>query len=264
MQIDNEMYFRRDLAWWDDSEDSLGTLLRHFINPLRFGYFQRVIAGTSGDARGPNLLDVGCGGGFLSEEFAKNGYRVTGLDPSPHLVETGRAHARLGGLSIEYLTGVGEKLPFPDASFDYVTCCDVLEHVDDIGLVVAEIARVLKPDGMFLFDTINRTWVSWLFIIKIAQDWKVTAWEAPRTHVWSKFVKPRELMALMAKHRLVGRELRGIGPACNPLAALRSARRRAKGLISRRALGAKLGLRECGDLEASYMGFAVKTAEAGR
>jgi 2-polyprenyl-6-hydroxyphenyl methylase / 3-demethylubiquinone-9 3-methyltransferase len=259
MHIDNDMYFRSDLVWWDDSDDSLGTLLRHFINPLRFAYFQRVLAARSDPRDGRVLLDVGCGGGFLTEEFAKHGYQVTGLDPSPHLVETGRAHAQLAGLDIRYLAGYGEKLPFPAASFDLVTCCDVLEHVDELGPVVAEIARVLKPGGRFLFDTINRTWVSWLFVIKVAQDWRATAWEAPRTHVWSKFVKPDELGTVMAKHGLQTRELRGIAPACNPLAAIRHARRRAKGLISRRELGAELRLGESSDLEASYMGFAVKT-----
>jgi 2-polyprenyl-6-hydroxyphenyl methylase/3-demethylubiquinone-9 3-methyltransferase len=259
MQIDNDMYFRSDLVWWDDSDDSLATMLRNSINPLRFAYFQRVIAERSDARRGRALLDVGCGGGFLTEEFAKNGYQVTGLDPSPHLVETACAHAQSAGLDIRYLTGYGEQLPFPAASFDLVTCCDVLEHVDALGPVVAEIARVLKPDGMLLFDTINRTWVSWLFVIKVAQDWKATAWEAPRTHVWSKLVKPKELTDLMARQGLRVSALRGIAPACNPLAALRHARRRAKGLITRRELAARLGLRESNELDASYMGFGVKT-----
>lgn len=261
-QIDNAMYFRSDLAWWEDDDDSVSTMLRHFINPVRFAYFQRVIAGTADAPAGRTLLDVGCGGGFLTEEFAKVGYQVTGLDPSPHLVEVATSHARLGGLSVRYLTGYGEKLPFPEASFDYVTCCDVLEHVDAVGPVVAEIARVLKPGGMLLFDTINRTWVSWLFIIKVAQDWKSTAWEAPRTHVWSKFIRPKELEAVAESHGLRCTGLRGIAPEENPLAAIVSARRRAKGLITRRQLATRFGLHESEDLDASYMGCAVKTAVA--
>jgi 2-polyprenyl-6-hydroxyphenyl methylase/3-demethylubiquinone-9 3-methyltransferase len=262
MPIDNDMYFRSDLVWWDDSDDSLATFLRQAVNPLRFAYFQRVIAATAPARAGTTLLDVGCGGGFLAEEFAKSGFRVSGVDPSPHLVETARAHAAAGGLDIRYLTGSGEHLPFPDASFDLVACCDVLEHVDAIGPVVAEITRVLKPGGMFLFDTINRTWVSWLFIIKVAQDWKATAWEAPRTHVWSKFVKPEELVAVMAQHGLRNGDLRGMEPSCNPLRALRWARRRAKGLCTRRDLVTQFGLRESSGLGASYMGFAVKTSRA--
>ena len=91
------------------------------------------------------------------------------------------------------------------------------------------------------------------------QDWKATAWEAPRTHVWSKLVKPKELTDLMARQGVRVGGLRGIAPACSPLAALRHARRRAKGLITRRELAARLGLRESDGLDASYMGFGVKT-----
>ena len=261
MPIDNEMYFRSDFFWWDEDDNSLSALLRHSINPLRFAYFQRVIAARASASADRSVLDVGCGGGFLTEEFAKAGYRVTGLDPSPHLLTTARAHAKLSTLSIQYVTGYGEKLPFPEDSFDYVTCCDVLEHVDALGPVIAQIARVLKPGGLFLFDTINRTWLSWLFVIKVAQDWKLTAWEAPRTHAWSKFVKPRELAVLLAAHGLGAPELRGIGPGCNPLAAVGHARRRAKGLITRRELARRLALRECDDADASYMGFAIKPAK---
>jgi 2-polyprenyl-6-hydroxyphenyl methylase / 3-demethylubiquinone-9 3-methyltransferase len=260
MPIDNEMYFREDLVWWDEDDDSIPVLLRHFINPIRFTFFERAIAATPG-ARAGSLLDVGCGGGFLSEAFARKGFEVTGLEPSPHLVATARAHAEAGGLAIRYLTGYGEKLPFPDASFNHVACCDVLEHVDDLASVIAEIARVLKPGGLFLFDTINRTWVSWLFVIKIAQDWQRTAWEAPRTHVWSKLVKPAELTALFAHHGLQVRELRGIAPACNPIEAYRQARLRARGHITRREMARRFGFRESDHLSASYMGVARKAGE---
>lgn len=257
MQIDNDIYFGKDLVWWDDSDDSISALLRHVINPLRFACFRRALA-AAGSADACSVLDVGCGGGFLSEELAKSGYQVTGVDPSPHLVQTASEHAARGGLAIRYLTGYGERLPFADACFDCVACCDVLEHVDDVGRVVAEIARVLKPGGMFLFDTINRSWLSWLFVIKVAQDWKHTAWEAPRTHVWSKFIKPKELMTLMAPRGLVCRGLRGIAPTGNPLAGYRLARRRAKGLITRREMATQMRFGECDRIACSYMGVAAK------
>jgi 2-polyprenyl-6-hydroxyphenyl methylase/3-demethylubiquinone-9 3-methyltransferase len=209
------------------------------------------------------LLDVGCGGGFLSEEFAKAGFNVTGMDPSPHLLDAARTHAAQCGLNVNYVEGYGEHLPFPTCAFDHVACCDVLEHVDDLGTVIGEIARVLKPGGTFLFDTVNRTLVSWLFMIKVAQDWRFTAWEAPRTHIWSKFVKPKELSVLMSAHGLLaGRELRGIAPEKSGLANfLLNARRRAKGKISRREMASRFGLRECSDLSASYMGFGVKAQD---
>ena len=260
MKIDNEMYFRKDWVWWDESADNTNTLLRHFVNPIRFAYFQRVLSCNPNTKHGRDLLDVGCGGGFLSEEFAKAGFKVTGMDPSPHLLDAARTHAAQGGLNVKYVEGYGEHLPFPSCAFDHVACCDVLEHVDDLGTVIGEIARVLKPGGTFLFDTINRTLVSWLFMIKVAQDWRFTAWEAPRTHIWSKFVKPKELSALMSEHGLLaGRELRGVAPEKKGLANfLLDARRRAKGKISRYEMATRFGLRECSDLSASYMGFGVK------
>ena len=235
MKIDNEMYFRKDLVWWDENNDNTNALLRYALNPLRFNFFQNVLRQNDAAKAGSKILDLGCGGGFLSEEFAKAGFAVTGLDPSPHLLEEARAHAAQGGLDIKYVEGYGEKLPFADGSFDFVACCDVLEHVEDVDRVIGEIARVLKPAGYFFFDTVNRTVISWLLMIKIAQDWKFTAWEAPRTHVWPKFV-----------------------PGQNPLSCLIDIRRRAQGKLTRRAMAERMRIRESKHLEGSYMGYAVK------
>jgi len=256
LKIDNERYFRKDLVWWDDDRNNVNILLRHFINPIRFGYFRHVLS-EKGGASGGALLDLGCGGGFLSEEFAKAGFTVTGMDPSPHLLESARAHAAQSGLAIKYVEGYGERLPFADGSFDVVACCDVLEHVEDLGRVIGEIARVLKPGGFFFFDTINRTFASWLLIM-VAQDWKFTAWEDPRTHAWSRFVKPSELFALLSGRGLSCRELRGIAPGKNVLANFLNVRRRARGEISRYEMAQRLGLHECADTSASYMGWALK------
>jgi len=258
MKIDNEMYFRKDLVWWDENNDNTNALLRYALNPLRFNFFQNVLRQNDAAKAGSKILDLGCGGGFLSEEFAKAGFAVTGLDPSPHLLEEARAHAAQGGLAIKYVEGYGEKLPFADGSFDFVACCDVLEHVEDVDRVIGEIARVLKPAGYFFFDTVNRTVISWLLMIKIAQDWKFTAWEAPRTHVWPKFVKPAELDALLKRHGLDCGELRGIEPGQNPLSCLIDIRRRAQGKLTRRAMAERMRICESKHLEGSYMGYAVK------
>jgi 2-polyprenyl-6-hydroxyphenyl methylase / 3-demethylubiquinone-9 3-methyltransferase len=259
MQIDNEMYFREDLDWWGDDPDNTNVLLRYFINPVRFGYFSRVIRERfHSPDMGKKILDLGCGGGFLSEEFSKAGFEVTGMDPSPHLLKNAQAHALKGGLNIKYVEGYGEKLPFETGSFDYVACCDVLEHVDDVNKVVSEIARVLRPGGAFFYDTVNRNFLSYLLIIKVAQDWKFTAWEAPRTHVWDKFVKPSELSEIMARHGLSQRELKGITPGNNIIAMLKNVRKRAKGKITRYEMGKQMDFREDNHADASYMGYGVK------
>jgi len=143
MPVDNEIYNRLSSTWWD--EQGFLNILRTAANPGRFGYFREVLLKQVGvDPAGKKALDVGCGGGLLAEEFARLGCQVTGIDPSEPSLATARAHARQSGLDIEYRVGVGEALPFADEAFDLVYCCDVLEHVNDLAQVLAEISRVLR------------------------------------------------------------------------------------------------------------------------
>ena len=187
---------------------------------------QRVLTQQLGiDPVGLEVLDVGCGGGLLAE-FAALGARVTGVDPSVDSLAAARTHARQSGFAIHYQPGVGEQLPLPDASFDAVYCCDVLEHVDDLGRTVREIARVLRPGGVFLYDTINRTRRSRLLVIKLSQDWAATRWAEPNTHDWRCFIRPAELERKPAAAGLDVRDRVGLALA-NLLAAVRAMRARA-------------------------------------
>jgi len=97
--------------------------------------------------------------------FAADGFQVTGLDPAASSSRAARRHAAETGLQIRYEVGRGKSLPFGDIDFDIVCCCDVLEHVDDVGQVLREAARTLKPGGLFLYDTVNRTFLSKLVLI---------------------------------------------------------------------------------------------------
>jgi 2-polyprenyl-6-hydroxyphenyl methylase/3-demethylubiquinone-9 3-methyltransferase len=255
--VDNDIYRRLGREWWDDVGQF--SALRFWINPVRFGYFARVLHRERVLERGlRRILDVGCGGGLLAEEFARAGMEVTGIDPAPESIKTASAHASAGGLRIEYLTGAGERLPFREGSFDQVACCDVLEHVDDADLVIGEIARVLKPGGLFFYDTINRTTMSTIAVIKVMQDWRPTAFAEPNTHVWEKFIKPAELAALFERHGLESREMRGMRPQRNPIAALLDFRRRGRGKITFKELGRRLDFRESDRLDISYMGYASR------
>jgi 2-polyprenyl-6-hydroxyphenyl methylase / 3-demethylubiquinone-9 3-methyltransferase len=260
--VDNDIYRRKGHAWWDDSVGEFSSI-RFFVNPVRFGYFQRILAQERGaDTSGLTLLDVGCGGGILAEDFARAGLRVTGVDPAPESVRVAQAHAAAGGLSIEYRTGSGEALAFTAAAFDLVACCDVLEHVADIDRVVAEIARVLKPGGLFFFDTINRTFESKVAMIWIMQEWRATAFVPPNSHVWERFIKPAELRAVLTRHGLAQRGLRGITIRSNPVSAWLNFRRRAKGQMTFEELGRRLAFCEGDDLHTSYMGYAARAATA--
>ncbi|HEX3641091.1 MAG TPA: bifunctional 2-polyprenyl-6-hydroxyphenol methylase/3-demethylubiquinol 3-O-methyltransferase UbiG, partial [Ktedonobacteraceae bacterium] len=203
-------------------------------------------------------LDVGCGGGLLAEEFARLGCQVTGIDPSEPSLATARKHAQQSGLDISYQVGLGEQLPFADASFDIVVCCDVLEHVDNVAQVIQEISRVLKPNGLFFYDTINRTFLSWLAAIKMAQEWSITRFMPPNLHDWKKFIKPQELQLCMQRYHLQNREVKGMSPGAHPLLVISLFLRHKRGKITLTEMGKRMNFQESNDLSTSYMGYALK------
>jgi 2-polyprenyl-6-hydroxyphenyl methylase/3-demethylubiquinone-9 3-methyltransferase len=221
-------------------------------------YMRRVLVeDLAVEPRGKRCLDVGCGGGLLAEEFAKLGCRVTGVDPSEPSLETARAHAPQEGLEIAYVAAPAEDLPFDENTFDFVYCCDVLEHVQSVERAVGEAARVLKPGGAYLYDTINRTRRSRLVIIGLLQEWDATRCMEPDVHDWDMFIKPRELEATLRRHGLEPRDLVGLAPAINPLALLRELRRRRRGEITYAELGRRWKVGETRGLWGSYAGYAV-------
>jgi 2-polyprenyl-6-hydroxyphenyl methylase / 3-demethylubiquinone-9 3-methyltransferase len=257
MQINNEIYQTYGHGWWSEDASFDISTLRYCMNPVRYGYFKRTLQQLH--LSGKTVLDIGCGGGFLAEEFARDGFRVTGIDPATNSLEAGRKHATDNNLEIDYRAGRGEALPLPDGSFDIVACCDVLEHVDDFSLVMSEAARVLKAGGVFCYDTVNRTWLSKVAMIKMCQDWGFTRWLPPNTHVWEKFIKPAELIAVMNRCGLANQELKGIASRKNHLALLASLRALRKGRLSNREIAAAFALCETEDMRLSYMGYAIKS-----
>ena len=195
---------------------------------------------------------------MLAEELAAMGFAVTGVDPSVQSVETARAHAAHNGLTIDYRVGVGDDLQFSDASFDVAFCCDVLEHIRDWDAVIGEIARVLRPGGVFFYDTINRTFASKLRSILIAQEWKWTRFAPPDTHVWEMFITPEELAASMKRHGLISGGIAGTAEKGNPIEALRLIRRYSQRKITAAEFGRRLGMTEGPVVSGSYMGHATK------
>jgi len=164
---DNEIYNRPGDIWWDEHEPL--NALRTAINPARLAYFTRVLRALGVDPAGKTLVDIGCGGGLFAEEVARMGARVIGVDPSTSSLETAHSHAVAAGLGIDYRTGTGEKLPLEDGCVDIACCLDVLEHVGHVEAVISDTARVLKPGGLYVFETINRTRMSRFVMIKLFQ-----------------------------------------------------------------------------------------------
>jgi len=144
MDIDNDLYNRMADSWWD--EKGVLWLLQTAMNPVRFEFFKEVLLNKLKiSLEGKHTLDVGCGGGFLAEEFARLGCRVTGLDPSVPSLKAAKTHAKNAGLQIDYQIGKGEDIPFEGNTFDIVCCCDVLEHISDWQGVVLEIRAASPP-----------------------------------------------------------------------------------------------------------------------
>lgn len=170
--------------WWDPKGE-MGTL--HVINPLRTRFIMEKLT-----APNPKILDVGCGGGILSEALAKAGARVTGLDLSEASLQAARQHALSQGLQIDYRYESVEHLADLEAgTFDAIACMEMLEHVPEPKKVIAACAKALKPGGQAFFSTINRTPKAFLFAI-IGGEYILRL--LPRgSHTYSKLIRPIEL-----------------------------------------------------------------------
>ena len=255
-KIDNDLYNAAGDIWWRD--DSVLHLLKTSVNPWRVGYQKNVITKLGLETKDKKALEVGSGGGILTEEIARMGFITTGIDPSEQSIITASKHAKANELDIKYDKGVGEELPYADNSFDAVFCCDVLEHVRDLPKVIAEISRVLMPNGIFFYDTLNRTFISKLVAIKIWQEWKRWAFMPPNLHVWEMFIKPAELKELFAKSGLEWKEYVGSSPNISIPKMLRYLRKRAKSEWTFEDLGKHFWLIESNDMNILYGGYAVK------
>ena len=258
MPVDNEIYNRPGDIWWDEHQPL--NAIRTAINPARLDYFTRVLRDLGVDPSGKTVADIGCGGGLFAEEFARLGAQVIGVDPSAASLATARSHAAAAGLRIDYREGSGERLPLGDASVDIACCVDVLEHVTDLDAVISETARVLRPGGVYLFDTINRTRTSRLVMIKLFQDWRLTRWMPPTLHAWEQFITPDELRGKLRRHELEGRDMTGIAPGVKPSQLLRMLLQARRGRISYGQLGRRARFVVTKDMRVSYAGYATKAA----
>lgn len=191
-----EHFGRLAADWWNPKGSSA---MLHRLNPARLGYIRRAIdehwAGDSADFMpliGKTALDVGCGAGLLCEPLARLGARVTGVDAAAENIGAARAHAELSGLPIDYVHGGIEDLT--GRSFDLVTSMEVIEHVSDPAGFVRGLVGALAEGGLMVLSTPNRTPLSRLAMITLAEG---TGAIPKGTHDWSRFLKPEELEALL-------------------------------------------------------------------
>ena len=192
--------------WWDPHSEFKPL---HDINPLRLNYINDRIG-----LRGKNVLDIGCGGGILSESMAAHGAMVTGIDLGEAPLAVARLHLKESGQQVEYRKISAEDLAREKPeSFDVVTCMEMLEHVPEPASTVAACAQLVKPGGKVFFSTINRNPKAWLFAIVGAEY--VLKLLPKGTHEYMKFIKPSELEQWSRQAGLSVQEF--IGMHYNPL-----------------------------------------------
>ncbi|KQY28841.1 3-demethylubiquinone-9 3-methyltransferase [Caulobacter sp. Root1455] len=193
----------------------------HVFNPCRLGFIREQALARfdrDGNARAPfeglSLLDIGCGGGLLSEPMARLGFTVTAVDASENNIKTAAAHAAEQGLEIGYRPATAEQLLAEGAGpFDVVLTMEVIEHVADPGEFLRTCSRLLAPGGLMIVATLNRTFKA-LALAKIGAEY-VLRWVPPGTHDWKQFLKPDELRAFLAGEPV---QVHGpFGVAYNPL-----------------------------------------------
>ena len=186
--------------WWDER----GPFRQlHRINPVRLTYIRDQLCRRFGrDAKGPaslaglSVLDIGCGGGLVCEPLARLGASVTGIDPATENIAAAKAHASAGGLDITYEGTTAEELASRGQSRDAVLLLEVVEHVHDVPAFIKSVAPLVKPGGVMILSTLNRTLKS--FALAIVGAEYILRWLPVGTHQWQRFVTPSELASALS------------------------------------------------------------------
>ncbi len=239
--INNAFYEELDEKWYSDWTHPIALLRKE--NETRNPWILETIEKVLGSEL--KILDIGCGGGFLTNALALAGHHAVGIDLSLNSLKTAQKQDKTG--KARFIQGNALQLPFLDNSFDVVCAMDLLEHVEQPAQVIAEASRVLKENGLFFFHTFNRNWLSWLIVIK-GVDWCVP--NAPRNlHVLNLFIKPDELKEWCLQQQIHVLEMKGLIPKIS-LPFLTS--------FIRRKVDKKISFRFSPSLKMGYLGFGVK------
>ena len=205
-----EKFSRIAEEWWDPAGKFKPL---HKFNPIRISYIKEKIINSfklensDKPLKKIRLLDIGCGGGLLSEPMSSLGAEVTGIDASEKNIQVAKLHAKKNNLKINYLTASPENLKI-DRKFDVILNMEIIEHVEDVDIFLKSCSSLLKKEGIMFVATINKTLKSYIFAIVGAEY--VLRWLPIGTHEWEKFVKPEDLKKILMKYDLSLNKLEGM------------------------------------------------------
>ena len=205
-----EKFSKMAAEWWDPSGKFKPL---HKFNPIRIKYIKENIINSFKlkTKKKPldkiNILDIGCGGGLLSEPMTRLGANVTGIDASNKNISIAKLHAKKNNLKINYLCSSPEKLKI-QKKFDVILNMEIIEHVEDINFFINSCSKLLKKNGLMFVATLNKTLKSYMFAIIGAEY--VLRWLPIGTHDWEKFVKPEDLKKILSKNNLKLEKLDGM------------------------------------------------------
>ena len=205
-----EKFSKMATEWWDPNGKFKPL---HKFNPIRIQYIKENIINNfklknkNKPLSGINILDIGCGGGLLSEPMYRLGANVTGIDASSKNIKIAKLHSKQNKLKIKYLYSSPEKLKIKK-KFDVILNMEIVEHVDDIEFFLKSCSNLLKKNGLMFVATINQTLKSYIFAIVGAEY--ILRWLPIGTHEWEKFVKPENLKKIMSKNNFSLNKLDGV------------------------------------------------------
>ncbi len=239
-RINNAFYDELGEAWYDDDTHPIALLRAE--NAARNPWITERIKTLLGPSR--DILDIGCGAGFLTNALQQEGHRVTGIDLSAQSLDVAKKRDSSG--SVEYLQLDAFAMPFHDQSFDVICAMDFLEHIEMPGQIVRKVSRLLRPGGLFFFHTFNRNFLSWLIVIKGVE------WCVPNTpknlHVYSYFIKPSELTHWCEESGLSIKEISGFSPRIFSIPFWKS--------LAQRKVDRRLAFQLHSNLNTGYLGIA--------
>ncbi len=244
--VNNDIYNLLGKRWYTAEDDPVALLRAEskFLNP----WILNSIQSHFGEKR-LDILDAGCGGGFLSNFLAQNGHQVTGIDQSRESLEVAKHYDMTK--KVDYVCSDVYSLPFESQRYDVVCAMDFLEHLENPKLAISEMGRVLKPGGLFFFHTFNRNWLSYFVIIKFV-EWFIKN-TPPNLHILRLFIKPKELASYCDQAGLEVVQMKGLDPVLFSLPFFETVR---TGLVHPN-FRFKMGK----SLLTSYFGYSLKRAK---